>query len=163
MVAFTPGGGGHMLCLDDLLPDSSLVVGHCTDPKTITVRTLAGGGSDQTITPPGTVTDFNLVGSARFSPDGQRVAFALAKGDPSAEQGYVAVSDGLGGQSNFLTTIQGGYYTVVAWLDGQTLLLQYNTLACNPDCVNSLWTIGVDGGHLTKLTDGTFLTFVVGN
>jgi tricorn protease-like protein len=127
------------------------------------VRTLAGGGSDQTITPPGTVTDFRLVGSARFSPDGKRVAFGLAKADPSAEQGYVAVSDGLEGQSNFLTTIEGGYYTVVAWLDNKTLLLQNNTLACNPDCTNSLWTIGVDGANLTKLTDGTFLTFVAGS
>jgi hypothetical protein len=146
-----------MICLDDLNADLTLAAGHCGDPKTITLRDLAGG-PDQTITAPGTVTDFNVVGSARFSPDGQRVAFALAKGVPDAEQGYVAVSDGLGGASNFVaTTDPGSYYTVLAWLDDSTLLLQLETMACNPTCESSLWTIGIGGDNLTKLSDGRFL------
>ena len=162
LIPFNPTAGGRMICLDDLNADVSLAVGHCADPKTINVHNLAGG-PDQIITAPGTVTDFNLAGGARFSPDGARVAFGLAKGDPSGEQGYLALSDGLGGQSNFLdTTGPGYYYTVVAWLNDATLLVQRNTLACNPDCVNSLWTIGSDGANLTKLADGTFLTLVAG-
>jgi hypothetical protein len=158
-----PSNGGGMICLDDLNADVSLAVGHCMDPKTISVQTISSGVV-QTITAPGTVTDFRLAGGARFNPAGTRVAFGLAKGDPTAEQGYLALSDSLSGQSNFLaTTDPGHYYTVVAWLNDATLLLQLNTLACNPDCTNSLWTIGSDGANLTRLTDGTFLTFVAGN
>jgi len=154
---------GHWICLDDLTADASLAVGHCVYPKTISVDTLSSG-TVQTITAPGTVTDFRLAGGARFSPDSTRVAFGLAKGDPSGEQGYLAVSDSLSGQSNFLgTTDPGHYYSVVAWLNDSTLLVQLNTLACNPVCTNSLWTIGSDGANLTKLTDGTFLTFVTGS
>jgi hypothetical protein len=164
LIPFSVGEpNGKMICLDDLTADFSLAVGHCVDPKTITVHPITGGGADQTITAPGTVTDFRLAGSARFSPDGKRVAFALAKGDPNGEQGYVGVSDGLGGQSNFLATSDTGhYYTVVAWLSDNALLLQLNTLACNPTCDSSLWTMGSDGANLTKLADGTFLTLVGG-
>jgi len=103
------------------------------------------------------------VGSARFSPDGQRVAFALAKGDPNAEQGYLAISDGLEGASNFIaTTDPGSYYTVLAWLNDSTLLVQLNNLQCNPTCENSVWTIGIGGDNLTKVTDGTFLALMAG-
>ncbi len=162
LVPFKPNGG-KMLCLYDLTPDASLAVGSCVDVKTITVHSLAGG-ADQTILAPGTMTDYRLVGGARFSPNAKRVAFGLARGDPSGELGWVGVSDDLGGQAAFVTLSQPGhYYTVAAWLNDSTLLLQDNVLLCNPTCVNSLWTVGVDGGNLTKLADGTFLTLVGGN
>ena len=162
--AFNFGTGGKGLCLDALTADFSLTAGHCVDSQAITLHALTGAAADLTITAPVTVTDFRLAGSARFNPGGKRVAFALAKGDPSAEQGYVAISDGLGGQSNFVTTSNPGqYFTVVAWLDDKTLLLQLNALACNPDCNPSLWTIGIDGAGLKQLTDGNFLTLLVGN
>ncbi len=162
--AFNFGSGGKGLCLDGLNADFSLAAGHCVDPKAVTLHAFTGGAADLTITAPVTVTEFRLAGSARFSPDGKRVAFALAKGDPTAEQGYVAVSAGLGGQSNFVTTSNPGqYFTVEAWLDNKTLLLQLNALACNPDCNPSLWTIGIDGASLTQLTPGNFLTLLAGN
>jgi hypothetical protein len=161
IIPFNPAGG--MICLDDFNADLSLAAGHCGDPKTITLHDLAGG-PDRAITAPGTVTDFSVVGGARFSPDGQRVAFALAKGNPEAEQGYVAVSDGLEGASNFIaTTDPGSYYTVLAWLNDSTLLLQLNTLMCNPTCDNSLWTIGIGGDNFTKVADGIFLTLLGGS
>jgi hypothetical protein len=166
LIPFNPSGGPGkpMICLDDLSADFSVAVGHCVDNKTITVHSLTGGGADQTITAPGTVTDFSVAGSARFSPDGKQVAFGLAKGDPSAEQGWLALSDSLSGSSKLITTTEAGhYYSVVAWLNDNTMLLQLNTLACNPDCLNSLWTIGSDGANLTKVADGTFLTLVGGN
>jgi hypothetical protein len=69
------------------------------------------------------------------------------------------VSGGLSGSSNYLgPSAAGHYYTVVAWLSNNELLLQDNNLQCNPNCVNSLWTIGADGANLTKLADGNFLT-----
>jgi len=160
LIPFNPQAGGKMLCLDDLTPDASLVVGTCVTSKAITVHSLAGA-PDQTISAPSAVLDYRLLGSARFSPDATQVAFALAKGDPSAEQGYVAVSNGVSGPANFVALSPAGhYYTVLAWLNANTLLLQDNVLACNLTCVNSLWTIGTDGANLTKVADGTFLTLV---
>ena len=160
LMPFNPQAGGKMLCLDDLTPDASLEVGTCVTSKAITVHSLAGA-PDQTISAPSAVLDYRLLGGARFSPDATQVAFALAKGDPSGEQGYVAVSNGVSGPANFVALSPAGhYYTVVAWLNANTLLLQDNVLACNPTCLNSLWTIGTDGANLTKVADGTFLTLV---
>lgn len=77
--------------------------------------------------------------SARFSPDLTRVAFALAKRDPENEQGWVAVSDGLSGGSKLIVTGQPGeYFTIVGWLNADTLLLQSNQSTCNPTCTSSL-------------------------
>ena len=87
-----------------------------------------------------------------------RVAFALAKGDPDNEQGWVAVSDSLSGGSKLIVTGKPGeYFTVASWLNADTLLLQSNSLTCNPTCTNSLWVVKVDGSGLTHITDGTFL------
>jgi hypothetical protein len=152
-----------MICLDDLNAEFNLAVGHCVDPRTITVHDLAGN-PDRTVTAPTALTDSNVVGSARFSPDSQRVAFALAKGDPNGEQGYVAVSDSLDGGSNLIATSDpGNYYTVLAWLNDSTLLLQLNTMVCSPTCDSSLWTIGIGGDNLTKVTDGAFLALMGGS
>jgi hypothetical protein len=154
---------GKFLCLDDLSPHADLALGHCANPPAISLHSMSGGSPDQAIQPPADVTGFRLLGGARFSPDASRVAFGLAKGDPSGEQGWVAVSDALRGTSKLVVTSPAGhYYTVVAWLNDNTLLLQDNALACNPACANSVWTVSTDGGKPAKLTDGTFLTLVGG-
>ena len=54
----------------------------------------------------------------------------------------------------------GSYYTVQGWLDDQTLLVQSNSIVCNPTCGNQLFTVGVDGSNLTKVADGSFLTII---
>jgi hypothetical protein len=152
-------GGGQALCLDELSSDEQLVADHCAQTS-ITIRDLSSGETT-TIQPPAAVTGFSLVGSARFSPDLTRVAFALAKRDPENEQGWVAVSDGLSGSSKLIVTSQPGeYFTIAAWLNADTLLLQSNQVTCNPGCASSLWTVGSDGAGLNKVAEGTFLTLV---
>jgi hypothetical protein len=79
-----------MICLDELSSDERLVADHCAQTA-ITIRDLSSGQS-ATIQPPAEATGFSLVGSAPFSPDLTRVAFALAKRDPSNEQGWAAIS-----------------------------------------------------------------------
>jgi hypothetical protein len=154
---------GKFLCLDDLSADASLALGTCVNPQAISVRGVSSKSPDLAIQPPVDATGFRLLGGARFSPDASRVAFGLAKGDPSGEQGWVAVSDSLSGTAKLVTTSPAGhYYTVVAWLNPTTLLLQDNSLTCNPVCANSVWTVFTDGTKLAKLTDGTFLTLVGG-
>ena len=148
--------GGKMLCIDELSSDERLIADHCAKTS-IAVQDLSSG-QITTIQPPTDVTGFNFVGSARFNPDLTRVAFALAKGDPNDEQGWVAVSDGLSGGSKLIMTGKpGGYFTVAGWVNADTLLLQSNQLMCNPTCTNSLWIVKIDGSGLTKIADGMFL------
>jgi len=149
-------------CLDALSGDYRFVVEHCTS-KTITIRDLTNPNASTIIQPPDGAAGYRLLGSARFSPDGKRVAFAMAKGDPSAEQGWVAVSDGVSGGSKLILTGETGlYYTIAGWLDDQTLLVQSNALQCNPACSNQLWALKIDGSKPSKVADGSLLT-VMGN
>ena len=151
--------GGKWICIDELSNDERLIADHCAKTS-IAIRDLSSGQTT-TIQPPAEVKDFGFVGSARFSPDLTRVAFALAKGNPDAEQGWVAVSDSLGGTSKLIVTGKPGeYFTVAGWLNADTLLLQSNQLMCNPTCVNSLWAVKIDGSGLTHIADGTFLTLM---
>ncbi len=151
--------GGKTICLDELSSDERLIADHCANTS-IAIKDLSSGQTT-TIQPPADVTGFKLVGSARFNPDQTRVAFALAKRDPDAEQGWVAVSDSLSGGSKLVVTGQSGeYFTVVAWLNADTLLLQTNSLTCNPTCTSSLWTVKVDGSGMTHIADGTFLVMM---
>jgi Tol biopolymer transport system component len=145
-------------CLDAVSGDYRFVADHCTQ-NVITVRDLQSGGST-TIQAPTDVTGYRLLGSARFSPDGSQVAFALAKGDPNGEQGWVAVADRTGGVSTLILTGQAGsYYTVLGWLDDQTLLVQSISIG-SPNVGNQLFTVGVDGSNPTKVADGTLLTVI---
>ena len=148
-----------MIYLDELSSDERLVADHCTQTS-IAIRDLSSGQTT-TIQPPAEAAGFGLGGSARFSPDLARMAFALAKRDPENEQGWVAVSDSLSGDSKLIATDKPGrYFTVASWLNLDTLLLQSNSLTCNPTCTNSLWVVKVDGSGLTHIADGTFLTML---
>ena len=105
-------------------------------------------------------TGFGVIGSARFSPTGDRVAFALAKHDPNAEQGWIAIGNSSGGASALiLTGDKGSYYTVLGWLDDQTLLIQSIGVG-GTSPVNQVFTLSVDGSTLTKVADGVLLTVI---
>ncbi len=159
LVAFNPEAGGTFLCLDALTADQALLADHCGD--TVNVTNLADG-SQTSITPPAEATGWAALGTARFSPDNSRVAFALAKRDPENEQGWVAVSDGLeGGSKVILTSEPGSYYSVVGWLNADTLLVQLTPITtCSTECALSLWTVKADGSNLTKFADGGFIAVV---
>jgi len=147
---------GYPMCIDELSSDERLIADRCAKTS-IAIHDLSSGQTT-TIQPPADVTGFNFVGSARFNPDLTRVAFALAKGDPNAEQGWVAVSDSLSGPSKLVVTGKlGEHFTVAGWLNADTLLLQTHRLTCNPTCTSSLWVVKVDGSGLTHIADGTFL------
>ena len=146
-------------CLDAISGDYRYVADHCT-PNVITIRDLQNGGTN-TIQAPADVVGYRLMGSARFSPDGSRVAFALAQGDPSDERGWVALGDRSGGMAKLiLVGDAGSSYTVLGWLDDQTLLVQSNSIVCDLTCGNELYTVGADGSNPTKVADGSFLTII---
>lgn len=153
----------NVLCLGDLNIAVGVAVGNCTDRTVMTVYDLDRDSENGTILPPAELTDFTVLGSARFSPDAARVAFALARGNPESEQGWVAVSDGMSGASRVVASANpGSYYTVIGWLDASTLLLQQQTMNCADVCPPSLWTVGADGSGLTQLAEGLYLSFVAG-
>lgn len=150
--------GHQMVCLDAISGDFRYVVDHCA-LKTLTIRDLSDGKVTATIQPPAEVNGYNFVGGGRFSPDGKAVAFAMAKGDPSNEQGWLALADSASGNSKLISTGQAGtYFSVHGWLDDQTLLVESHGLQCNPTCSNELWTIRTDGSKLTKVAEGSLLT-----
>ncbi len=150
---------GPVICLDAFSSDDNLVADHCSGQ--IHVRNLSTGQTT-VIQPPADAVGFSLTGSARFSPDNTRVAYALAKADPNAEQGWVAISDSLNGSSKLVLTGKPGENDLVlAWLNATTLLIQTNQLTCSPTCVNTVWTVSLDGTRLTKVTDGSFLNLVI--
>lgn len=151
---------GPQACLDAISADFRYVADHCAQ-NAITIRDLSSGGNT-TIQPPADLTGYKFVGSARFSPDGSRLAFAVAKGDQEAEQGWVAVSDSTSGGSKMILASQSGsYYTVAGWLDDETLLVQStNPLDCSPYCKSVLWTLRADGSEAQPAAEGSFLAAI---
>jgi hypothetical protein len=149
---------GPQICLDAISGDYRFVADHCTQ-NVITIRDLQNG-STTTIQPPTDVNGYRLIGSARFSPAGDRVAFALAQGNPDDEHGWVAIGDSTGGISRLvLAGNAGSFYTVLGWLDDQTLLVQ--SISINDASVgNQLFTVGADGSNLTKVADGMLLAVI---
>ncbi len=149
---------GPVACLDAISGDYRYVADHCTQ-NVITIRDLQAG-SITTIQAPTDVTGYRLMGSARFSPAGDRVAFALAQGDPNNERGWVAVGTSSGGVAKLvLVGDTGSYYTVLGWLDDQTLLVQLNSVS-SATLGSQLYTVGTDGSNPTKVADGSLLTVI---
>jgi hypothetical protein len=71
-------------------------------------------------------------------------------------RGYVAVSSGLSGGSHVIATSEPGeWFSVVAWLYGDGLVLQSHD--ADPDGWPAVWAVHTDGSGLVKLADGTFL------
>jgi hypothetical protein len=149
---------GQNPCLEAISVDYRYVADNCTQ-NVITIRDLQGDNLT-TIQAPADVTDYRLMGSARFSPTGDRVAFALAQGDPSNERGWIAMGDSSGGVAKLILVGNvGSYYTVQGWLDDQTLLVQSNSIG-DPNVGNQIFTLRVDSSNPTKVADGSLLTVI---
>lgn len=141
------------ICIDDLSPDEQLVAHHCGTGGGTSVQDLQTGATTSIALPPELASEVGATGSARFSPDGKRLAFSLARRNPDDEQGWVAVTDDLGGLSRVASTAPTGQvYEVMGWLDNNTLILQ--TSGENP----VVWLVGLDGTGWQR--DGTFLALI---
>jgi hypothetical protein len=153
---------GSQACMDSTSADYRYVADHCTY-SSITVRDLFYDNTTSIQVPQEIASLMGSLGSARFSPDGKRVAFAVARNNPSNEQSWVAVSDSLSGGSKLvITSKMGSYYTVAGWLDSQTILVQSTDLTnCGPNCVSDLWAVKADGSQVTKVADGSLITVVI--
>ncbi len=150
-----------MGCLDSISSDFRYIAEHCS-ANIIRVRDLTTGGH-AIYNPPASIASGSLMaGSARFSPDGKKIAYADAKSAQDDEQGWVVVTDTAFDNSKVIMSSQAGsYYTIAGWLDEQTLLVQStNPLDCSPYCKSELWTVKSDGTEARKVADGSFLAMV---
>jgi hypothetical protein len=153
---------GPQACIDAVSADYRYVADHCA-LNAITIRDLVNGIS-AAIQPPTEISSFNFLGSARFSPDGNHLAYALARTDQENETGWVALTQLNGGSKGILTSETGILYTMIGWLDDQTLLVQsINTRECIPDCATELWALKIDGSAPTILAQGKFLALIAGD
>jgi hypothetical protein len=138
------------VCMDDLSPNEKFVADHC-NLKHIEVVDIAANKA-AVIDPPANVSGVGLVGGARFSPDSSRVAYGLARHNPDNEQGWVGVSDALSGKSKLVATSPAkDYFSVAAWLDSDTLVLQSNGQT------PGIWLARADGSSSKRLADGIFV------
>lgn len=148
-------------CLDAVSADLHFVAEHCSQ-NFIRIRDLISGGNSIFNPPAAITTGHQLAGSARFSPDGKKLAYAVAKSVQDDEQGWVVVSDTAFDDSKvILTSPEGRYYTIAGWLDDQALLVEStNPLDCSPYCTSELWTVMADGTGAQKVADGSFLAVI---
>jgi hypothetical protein len=145
------------ICLDDLSADANLVVQHC-DEKSIQVLNLATGKST-IIVPPVVFSYVAVMGSAMFNPDATRVVFAMAHGDPQAEQGWLAVSSGMrGGARLVYTSTAGSYVRAAGWLDPDTIVFQETSVTGQSNAPNTVLAVSPDGSNLRQLAQGNVLT-----
>ncbi len=149
------------ICLADLSPDFTMVGSSCD--KQITVITMATK-QKTAIALPSTLKpdDVGQMGDVRFSLDGKRVAFSMARADPSNEQGWLAITDDLSGSSRLLATAPAGaFYSLMGWLDGSHLVVAVHNLNSGSGAIDSLQIMPTDGSKPIDLGQGSiFVAFV---
>jgi hypothetical protein len=153
---------GGQLCLDAIYIDDRRVAHHCNEGG----YAILDLESDET-TPvrlPKEVTSDMQLGTARFSPDGSRIAFAAMRGGHGQieeTRGYIAVSDNLSlsGSSHVIVSSQPGeWFTVLGWLSNDRLVLHSYSADPSGQHWPAVWTVRADGSGLVKLAEGTFLS-----
>ncbi len=148
-------------CLDSISPDFQYIAEHCS-PSIIRIRNLTTGSYASYNPPAEIMNGQQFAGSARFSPDGKLLAYAVAEGTQDVSRGWVVLTDSAFDNSHvILASEPASYFNVVGWLDEQTLLIEkHNTLDCKPLCESELLTIKTDGTQSQKVADGNFLAMV---
>ena len=148
LVAPDAGGPANM-CVNNVSPDLKTAVMNCSAQTRgqIILHDLA---SDK-LTPIPLLLEQAQAGSPVYSPSGEWLAYAAARGQMDNEAGKAAVIPAAGGQPQVIASFNNGYVRVVAWVDEDRLLLQS---VQNDQGI--LWIINRDSSNLVKLADGFF-------
>ena len=144
----------HGLSLDSYRPDLEKVVFNVSKQGSdIVIRDLLT--QKETILP--RLPEQGLAGSARYSPSGIWLAYAVAKGDPENESGQVIVvpADLSAAPTEVAKVEEKSFAYVQGWLDEDTLLFSRYS-----ENNGSLWTVNVDGSGLKQVALGTFLGWI---
>ncbi len=146
-----PGSG--ILCVNGISPDLKFAVTTCGSQTQgqVVLRDLR---SDKLTAIP-MLPEQGQAGSPFYSPSGEWLAYAVARGKQDDEAGKAAVVPAAGGDPQVIASFSSGYVQVAGWLDEDRLLLQtyQNDQA-------SLWEVRRDGSALAKLVDGIFINLI---
>jgi hypothetical protein len=86
------------------------------------MRLLTLGTGSEVAAP--VVAEQEIAGAAAFSPDGQRLAYAVARNNPEAEAGQVLLVDlASGSQPISLASTPDGFFHRLDWLDDNRLVV----------------------------------------
>jgi len=150
-VSYVPANELHGLCLDSYRLDLNKVAFNCgPSGSEVVIRDLAT--MDEKHIPP--YSGYLLAGSIRFSPNGEQLAYATAKGDPEAEEGkLMLLNTDLNGEPIAITSINNGYFYVESWIDADTLLVTRNDRMA----ATTIFKINRDGSDEQPLATGWFV------
>ncbi|OJX40696.1 MAG: hypothetical protein BGO78_06850 [Chloroflexi bacterium 44-23] len=140
------------LCLSSVSDDVSKIALVCGNGShAVRVRTLSSGQEVQFPLLP----DQTTAGSARFSPDGEWLAYVIQRVDPENEFGQVVVVPVDGSMApSVIDQVVGGTLTVEGWIDNDSFLVTISNLE-----TNSVWKMSKDGSIKTNLGSGRFVGF----
>lgn len=149
----TPGIGAGGLCLNGISPDLKVVTSTCAagQPGTLSYITL----TNNNVVSISRQAEQNQVGSPVWSPSGEYMAYAFARGDGSDELGTVAVVPDGGTSPKILGTVSKGFYNVKAWISQDQFVAQRFEGA-----LNSIWIFDRESGDPQKLADGVFIGLI---
>ena len=149
----TPGIGAGQLCLSEISPDLKFLTSTCAtnQPATLSYIKLA----DNSVVSITRQAEQNQVGSPVWSPAGDTIAFAYARGDGSNELGKIAVVADGGTSPKILGIVANGYYNVKVWINQNQFLAQRYEGE-----FNSIWIFNRNGGDPQKLADGVFISLI---
>jgi hypothetical protein len=124
VAAYVPAEELHGLCLDHYRLDLGLVAFNCGNQGSqIILRNLSNGSETRLQNLP----DYPITGSVRFSPSGEWLAYAAAKGNPDAEAGQLLVQPAnLSAEPVQIASVEGGFFVVQTWLSENSLLVTRN-------------------------------------
>ncbi len=142
-----------ILCVNGISPDLKIAITTCGSQTQgqIVLRELS---SDKLTAIP-ILPEQGQAGSAFYSPSGDWLAYAVARGKQDDEAGKAAVVPSAGGEPQVIASFNGGYVQVAGWIDEDRLLLQ----SYQSDTA-SLWEVRRDSSALAKLVDGIFIGMI---
>jgi hypothetical protein len=155
-------GANYFICLSEISPDQTKIFTTCEPDgggdRVNKIVSLLPGGAVLTLPD---LTDQGQSGSARFSPSGEWIAYAVARGDMGGERGQAAVIPADGSAAPLVVAdCEPGYFNVAGWTGEDTLLLTKYDLSGSGVERDTIWKVNRDGSGLTQVGIGFFAGFI---
>lgn len=155
-------GDNYFISLSEVSPGEGMyfTTGEPSGSSGARVNKIRMMGSTDAIVLPD-LPDQGQSGSARFSPSGMWVAYAVARAEMDNERGQVAVVPVDGSAAPLVVAdFEGGIFHVAGWMDENTLLIVKTDFTLGYSDNTSIWKVNRDGTGLTMLTTGDFVGFM---
>lgn len=149
----TPGVGAGSLCLKEISPDLKVVLSGCavSGSQALSYINLA----NNQVTAIAVQPEQSQVGSPAYSPSGDWLAYAFARGDGDNELGKVAVLQSNTTAPRLLASLAKGHFNVETWINESQFLVQRYEGE-----FSSVWLFNRDGSAPVKLADGVFVSII---